>query len=143
MERGLLASPRGRIPQHVVDEYEATMRVSSVPFRSPDPAEPEPTSDGGTTRRKLSSRRRAARVDPDHPEAAESAAEPQIRTGSQPTTSGLTQRELAELKTIADTGKPKQNLVAGRLRKRGLVDRDTAGHWWLSEAGRQALPVHA
>src|SRR5215470_18668690 len=35
MERGLLASPRGRIPRHVADEYEATMRVVSVPFRSP------------------------------------------------------------------------------------------------------------
>jgi Lsr2 len=31
MERGLLASPRGRIPQHVTDEYQATMLVSPTP----------------------------------------------------------------------------------------------------------------
>ena len=50
MERGLLASPRGRIHRHVVDEYEAAMRVASVPFRSPGTAEPEPASSVGVTR---------------------------------------------------------------------------------------------
>jgi hypothetical protein len=50
MDRGLLASPRGRIPQHVADEYEAAMRVASVPFRSPGTAGPEPASSGGATR---------------------------------------------------------------------------------------------
>src|SRR5258708_49530 len=49
LERGLLGSPRGRIPQHVVDEYEATMRVASAPFRSPGTAEPEPASNRATT----------------------------------------------------------------------------------------------
>ena len=33
MERGLLASPRGRIPRHVTDEYQAAMRVSLAPVR--------------------------------------------------------------------------------------------------------------
>src|SRR5260221_6237195 len=44
MERGLLPSPRGRIPQHVADEYDATMRMVSAPFRSPGTAEPEPAT---------------------------------------------------------------------------------------------------
>src|SRR5262245_53539184 len=49
MDRGLLASPRGRIPRHVVDEYEAALRMASVPVRSPGTA-PEPATGGGTTR---------------------------------------------------------------------------------------------
>ena len=59
MERGLLASPRGRIPQHVTDEYQATMRVSPTPVRSPGVAGPEPASRGSRT--KPASRRRAPR----------------------------------------------------------------------------------
>ena len=106
MERGLLASPRGRIPQHVVDEYEAAMRVASVPFRSPGTAEPEPASSGGAAR------------------------------GGE---HGLTDRERGELRAIADTARPRQNLVAGRLRSKGLVDRDSAGNWWLTDAGRSEL----
>ena len=46
MERGLLASPRGRIPRHVAEEYQATMRVSPVPVRSPGAAGPQPASRG-------------------------------------------------------------------------------------------------
>ena len=106
MERGLLASPRGRIPQHVVDEYEAAMRVSSVPFRSPGTAEPEPASSGGATR------------DGEH---------------------GLTDREKQELRTIADAARPGRTIVAGRLRTKGLADRDSAGNWWLTDAGRREL----
>lgn len=128
MERGLLASPRGRIPQHVAEEYEATMRVASVPFRSPGTSEPEPKSNGVAARKP---RRRAARAA--QPAAAEksSAAEPEGR--------GLTDRERQELRAIADTAKPRQNLVAGRLRSKGLVDRDSAGNWWLTDAGRSEL----
>ena len=106
MERGLLASPRGRIPQHVVDEYEAAMRVASVPFRSPGTAEPEPASGAGATR------------DGEH---------------------GLTGRERQELRTIADAARPGRTIVAGRLRTKGLADRDSAGNWWLTEAGRREL----
>src|SRR5215472_2162681 len=76
MERGLLASPRGRIPQHVTEEYEATMRVASVPFRSPGTAEPEPKSNGGVKPRKRS----AAQDDPAAAEST-SAAEPEVRDG--------------------------------------------------------------
>lgn len=128
MERGLLGSPRGRIPQHVVDEYEATMRVASVPFRSPGSAEPEPRSksNGGGKHRK-----RAAQDDP----GAELPAQAEA-TGGEP---GLTDRERQELRAIADTAKPRQNLVAGRLRTKGLVDRDSAGNWWLTDAGRREL----
>jgi hypothetical protein len=117
MEKGLLASPRGRIPQHVADEYEAAMRVASVPFRSPGTAEPEPAADAGTTR-KPSSRKQAA-----------------VARGED----GLTDREKQELRTIADTAKARRNPVAGRLRKKGLVDRDSAGNWWLTDAGRREL----
>jgi Lsr2 len=136
MERGLLSSPRGRIPQHVADEYEATMRVASVPFRSPGTAEPAPKSksNGGATRKP---RRRGPRAAQDDPGATESvpAAQAQVRGGEQ----GLTDRERQELRTIADTAKPRQNLVAGRLRTKGLVDRDSAGNWWLTDAGRREL----
>jgi Lsr2 len=128
MERGLLASPRGRIPQHVAEEYEATMRVASVPFRSPGTAEPK--SDGGVKPR----RRSAAQDDPAAAEST-SAVEPEVRDGEH----GLTNRERQELRTIADTAKPRQNLVAGRLRSKGLVDRDSAGNWWLTDAGRSEL----
>ena len=106
MERGLLASPRGRIPQHVAAEYEAAMRVASVPFRSPGTAEPEPASGGGA-----------------------------IRGGEH----GLTDRERQELHTIADAAKPERTIVAGRLRTKGLADRDSAGNWWLTDAGRREL----
>jgi len=132
MERGLLASPRGRIPQHVADEYEAAMRVASVPFRSPGTAEPEPKSSGGAGRKP---RRRSAAQDDPAATGSTSAAEPEVRHGEH----GLTDRERQELRAIADTAKPRQNLVAGRLRSKGLVDRDSAGNWWLTEAGRSEL----
>ena len=109
MERGLLASPRGRIPKHVVDEYEAAMRVASVPFRSPGTAEPEPE---GTA-----------------------AAEVEVPGGGH----GLTDGEKQELRTIADAAKPGRIIVAGRLRTKGLADRDSAGNWWLTDAGRREL----
>jgi len=134
MERGLLASPRGRIPQHVADEYEATMRVASVPFRSPGTAEPEPRSNGGAAHKP---RRRPARAARENSAATEStsAAGPEAGGGEH----GLTDRERGELRAIADTAKPRQNLVAGRLRSKGLVDRDSAGNWWLTDAGRSEL----
>jgi hypothetical protein len=106
MERGLLASPRGPIPQHVASEYEAAMRVASVPFRSPGTAKPEPASSVGVTR------------------------------GGEP---GLTDREKHELRTIAGAAKPERTIVAGRLRTKGLADRDSAGNWWLTDAGRREL----
>jgi len=134
MERGLLASPRGRIPQHVADEYEATMRVASVPFRSPGTAEPEPKPNGGAARKP---RRRTPGAAEDDPAAAAESmtpAEAEIHGSA-----GLTDRERQELRAIADTAKPRQNLVAGRLRSKGLVDRDSAGNWWLTDAGRSEL----
>jgi hypothetical protein len=112
MERGLLASPRGRIPQRVVDEYETAMRVASVPFRSPGTAEPEPAPSGA------------------------GAGKPAGVRGGEP---GLTGREKEELRTIADAARPGRTTVAGRLRTRGLADRDSAGNWWLTDAGRREL----
>jgi len=52
---------------------------------------------------------------------------------------GLTGGEQQELRAIADAAKPQRNIVAGRLRTKGLVDRDTAGNWWLTDAGRREL----
>jgi hypothetical protein len=59
MERGLLASPRGRIPQHVADEYQAAMQVSPALVRSPGAAGPQPAFRDSRT--KPASRRRAPR----------------------------------------------------------------------------------
>jgi hypothetical protein len=107
------------------------MRVASVPFRSPGTAEPEPAPNGGAARKLR--RRSAAQDDP--AAAAESVAPAEARGGAR----GLTDRERQELRAIADTAKPRQNLVAGRLRSKGLVDRDSAGNWWLTDAGRSEL----
>jgi hypothetical protein len=136
VERGLLASPRDRIPQHVVEEYEATMRVASVPFRSPGTAEPEPASSPGATR-EPSGRRGTPRAAHHEPAATESLAAtgPDVPGGEH----GLTDREKQELRTIADAAKPGRIIVAGRLRTKGLADRDSAGNWWLTDAGRREL----
>src|SRR5262249_33047069 len=94
-ERGLLAPPRGGIPQQVPAGYEATRRVPSVPFRSPGTAEPEPAPNGGAARKLR--RRSAAQDDP--AAAAESVAPAEARGGAR----GLTDREREELRAIADT----------------------------------------
>ncbi len=138
MGKGLLASPRGRIPQQVVDEYEATMRVASAPFRSPGTAEPVPAPSGGITRTKPPGRRRApgtAHRRESAPQAPGATKASMMRADS----SGLSDREQRELRTISDTARPAQNAVAGRLRKRGLVDRDSAGNWWLTDAGEREM----
>jgi Lsr2 len=135
-ERGLLASPRGRIPQPVADDYEAAMRAAPVPSRSPGTADPEPVS-GPAAARATSGRSGTARAARHDAAATESmaATEADERGGGH----GLTDREKQELRTIADTAKPERNLVAGRLRTRGLADRDSAGNWWLTDAGRREL----
>lgn len=136
MRRGLLTSSRGRIPQHVVDEYEATMRVVSAPFRSPGTAEREPAPSGATIGK--TSRGRTPRAAP----AQEGGAGPFDRAEGSATlvdSSVLSERERGQLRKIADTAKPGLNVIAGRLRKRGLVDRDSAGNWWLADAGKQLM----
>lgn len=52
---------------------------------------------------------------------------------------GLSGSEKQELRNIADAAGPSRTIVAGRLRTKGLVDRDTAGNWWLTDAGRREL----
>jgi hypothetical protein len=52
---------------------------------------------------------------------------------------GLTGSEKEELRNIAGAAGPSRTIVAGRLRMKGLVDRDTAGNWWLTDAGRREL----
>ena len=52
---------------------------------------------------------------------------------------GLTDREKQELRTIAGAATPERTIVAGRLRTKGLADRDSAGNWWLTDAGRREL----
>ncbi len=137
MDRGLLASPRGRIPQHVVGEYEAAMRVSPAPSRSPSAAGAVPASRASVTR--PAGGRRARRGAAAGGKTAVTAdGTPKARVTGEGS-SGLSERELRELRIIADTAKPAQNLVAGALRKRGLADRDSAGKWWLTDAGKRAM----
>jgi hypothetical protein len=62
-------------------------------------------------------------------------AAPEVRGGEH----GLTDGEKQELRVIADAAKPRRDIVAGRLRAKGLADRDTAGTWWLTDAGRREL----
>ena len=136
MNRGLLASPRGRIPQRVADEYQAAMRVSPAPVRSPA-ARPAPAS--RPSRPKPASRHRAPGG---AAEGGKAAVRPDGGPKARVTVAGssrLSDRELRELRSIADIAKPAQNLVAGRLRKRGLADRDPAGNWRLTDAGKRAM----
>lgn len=135
-QRGLLTSPRGRIPQHVADDYEATVQVAPVPSQSPGTAEPRPAPSGGAIL-KPSSASDSAHAAQDEPAATASmaATEADVRGDEH----GLTDGEKQELCTIAEAAKPRRNIVAGRLRSKGLADRDTAGNWWLTDAGRREL----
>jgi len=136
MERGLLASPRGRIPQRVTEEYEAATRVSPAAVKS-GAAEPQPAS--RRRRAKPASRRQApGGAAEDGKTAAQKHRGPKARVTAADV-SRLSEREQRELRSIADTAKPAQNLVAGRLRKRGLADRDSAGKWRLTNAGKRAM----
>jgi hypothetical protein len=67
--------------------------------------------------------------------ATVAATEAEVRDGGH----GLTDGERQELRTIADAAKPRRDIVASRLRNKGLTDRDTAGNWWLTDAGRREL----
>jgi hypothetical protein len=137
MDRGLLAAPRGRIPQHVVDKYKAAMRVSAAPVRSPGAAGAVPGSRGSRTR--PASGRRARRGVAEGSKTAVTADGEPAAGVAGAGSSGLGERELRELRALADTGRPAQNLVAGALRKRGLADRDSAGNWRLTDAGKRAM----
>ena len=91
MERGLLTSGRGRIPEHVAREYAASRRAAAAPVVK----RAEPPAD-------------------------------------------LTGRERAVMASIRDTGKPGKggNVVAGKLRQRGLVERDdSTGVWSVTKGG--------
>jgi hypothetical protein len=91
IERGLLTSERGRIPEHVAREYEASKRVVAGPVSKRG----EPPAD-------------------------------------------LTGRERVVMASIRDTGKPGKggNVVAGKLRQRGLVERDdSTGAWSITKGG--------
>jgi hypothetical protein len=130
VERGLMASARGRLPAHVVSEYEAMMRVGSAPFRSPGASGPEPAHDGGAARRRPAPRRR--------PGAGAGRAQ---QTKAPEATSDLTERERRVLTAIEEYGKPGAGAAttARVLRNRGLVDRDTQGNWWITEAGKHLM----
>jgi hypothetical protein len=121
----------------VADEYQAAMRGSSAPFRSPGAAGPQPASRASRTR--PASRRRAPTGAAEGDQSAAPAHGGPTARVTAADSSGLTQREQQELRSIADTAKPAQNLIAGRLRKRGLADRDSAGNWWLTDAGKHAM----
>jgi Lsr2 len=107
------------------------------PRRQPrPPGTAEPASRGGATGKPVSlgETPRAARDEPAaSPSMAATAAD--ARSGEH----GLTDRERHELRTIADTARPERTIVAGRLRTKGLADRDSAGNWWPTDAGRREL----
>jgi hypothetical protein len=63
------------------------------------------------------------------------ATEVDVRGGEH----GLTDPERQELRTIAGIAKPGRKIMAGRLRTKGFADRDSAGIWWLTDAGRREL----
>jgi Lsr2 len=133
-QRGLLTSPRGRIPQHLSDEYQATVRVAPVASRLPGTAEPAPTG-GATAKPPSGSGTACAAQDEPAGTANMAATGADVRGGEH----GLTDREKQELRAIADSAKPLRDIVAGRLRTKRLADRDTAGNWWLTDAGRCEL----
>ena len=74
VERGLMTSERGRIPEHVTREYEATMRVESAPLRPSAAPEPEPAP-GEKAARKASGRKNPARRSAKRAKSAEEPAE--------------------------------------------------------------------
>jgi hypothetical protein len=76
-----------------------------------------------------------AQKDQEQPPPSMPAAEADTRGGGH----GLTDAERQELRTIAHAARPRRDIVAGRLRTKGLADRDTAGNWWLTDAGRREL----
>jgi hypothetical protein len=60
VERGLMTSERGRIPEHVTQEYEASTRVGAVPLQPSAAPEPGPAAGEGAAR-KPSGRKNPAR----------------------------------------------------------------------------------
>jgi hypothetical protein len=82
-------------------------------------------------------RGRAPRAARDDLAATESAAP--VEADARGDDHGLTGSEKQELRNIAAAAEPLRSIVAGRLRTKGLVDRDTAGNWWLTDAGRREL----
>jgi hypothetical protein len=72
VERGLMTSERGRIPEHVTREYEAAMRVESAPPRPSAAPEPAP---GEKAARKPSGRKNPARRSARRQKSAEEPAE--------------------------------------------------------------------
>jgi hypothetical protein len=135
LERGLLASPRGRIPPHVVAEYQTATRAAPVPASPPD-TEPAPAP-SARAERQSAGRGGSPGAAQDEPATTQSlpGTAADITGGEH----GLTDREKQELCTIADAAKPRGNIVAARLRTKGLTDRDSAGNWWLTDAGRREL----
>ena len=72
-------------------------------------------------------------------ELALTESEASVKTAVRVDDHGLTDGEKQELRNIADAAGPRRNIVAGRLRTKGLVDRDTVGNWWLTDSGRREL----
>jgi Lsr2 len=110
------------------------VRAAPVPFRSPGTAEPEPAPSAaaaGKPAGRSGTPREAQNERTERPPAAEA----DVRGGGH----GLTDREKQELRTIADAAKPQRDMVASRLRTKGLAERDSAGNWWLTGAGRREL----
>jgi hypothetical protein len=74
VERGLMTSERGRIPEHVTQEYEATMRLEGPSLRPSPAPEPEPAPVEKAAR-KPSGRKKPARRSARREKSAEEPAE--------------------------------------------------------------------
>jgi Lsr2 len=131
--RKIKSAPTRPRPRHQSRPPTPTDRHQSRPQAT---AEPVPVSRGGATGKPLG-RTGTPRAAQDEPARAASVpgSDADPRSGEH----ALTDRERRELRVIADTAQPQRTNVAGRLRTKGLADRDSAGNWWPTDAGRREL----
>jgi hypothetical protein len=129
----------------VVGRYiSVARRIRTAPSRAPQQHQPgtQTKTDTQESRRIRSAaaedeRGRASRAAQDDLAATENTAA--VKADARGDDHGLTGSEKQELHNIAAAAEPLRSIVAGRLRTKGLVDRDTAGNWWLTDAGRREL----
>jgi Lsr2 len=141
-----LSARHARELRSVVGRYiSVARRIRSDPSRAPQQHQPgTPTKRGRQHSRRL---RATTRKPSSHRLAPDAAQEDlAVAPGTAPVNAEvraddhvLTGGEKQELRNIADAVEPRRNVVADRLRTKGLVDRDTAGNWWLTNAGRREL----
>ena len=128
--QGIDVSERGRIPATVVAQFETAQKNGGYAVASPEAAAAAPAKSSVHGKRAKGSTVAAASS------ADASAAAPAIKFQSGIELTAAQRKELAHL---AEHGKPSNNLVAGKLAKVGLADRDTSGKWWVTDQGKAVL----